>query len=73
MGADRFLYEMSQSEQQASQEAAGVGRPRRVGGWADQGGRGAASPCSSPCPQDRPLPAAAAGSLLQEEVPGAAG
>ena len=69
--ADRFLYEMSRSEQRAWQEAAGVGRPRGAG--LELAGAGAASQCSSPCPQDRPLPAAAAGSLLQEEVPGAAG
>lgn len=67
--ADRFLYEMSRSEQWAWQEAAGAGRPRKgvAGAGRDRG-------ClTMPCPQDRPLPAAAAGSLLQEEVPGAAG
>lgn len=71
--ADRFLYEMSRSGGQQAWPGGGGGGRAKEGLELVAGSGGAASQWSPPCPQDRPLPAAAAGPLLQKEVPGAAG
>lgn len=70
--ADRFLYEMSRSGQWAWRGGAG-GAQAKEGLDLAPGAGGAASRCGSPHPQDRPLPAATTGPVLQKEVPGASG